>query len=83
MCQKQSPHICARSNGFLHLNRGDQWIGEEDATRKLVEIRPYDHQITVTTRVPAVVAFCHHPPWCFTMMTVREYDQQSWLPGVP
>ncbi|RMF77498.1 MAG: hypothetical protein D6739_12680 [Nitrospirae bacterium] len=75
--------MCARSEGFLHLPASDQWIGEEDAARKLAGLKPYEHRITIPTRVPKVVAFCHRPPYCYTMMTKREYDGQSWLPGVP
>lgn len=82
MCQK-APHVCARTHGFLTLSSQDQWIGEEDAVRQIDDVTSAHIKISVHTTAPTVMAFCHRPPWCFTMMTLQEYYDQSWLPGVP
>jgi hypothetical protein len=82
MCQR-APHVCCRTRDFLSLPSNDQWLAEEDAVSRLAAISAKDHRISVRTSTPSVVAFCHRPPWCYTMMTVREYYDQSWFPGVP
>jgi hypothetical protein len=82
MCQ-HAPHVCARTHAFLALPTQDQWIGEEDAAHQIQEVTAFNRKITVHTAAPAVLAFCHRPPWCFTMMTLQDYYDQSWLPGVP
>jgi hypothetical protein len=82
MCE-ESPHICSRTDEFLSLGESDKWLSEEEAARELVKVSPYDHRVSIHTKVPTAVAFCHRPPWCYTMMTRREYDQQSWFRGVP
>jgi hypothetical protein len=82
MCE-QAPHICIRTDEFLALDGNDKWLSEEEATHELRKISPYDHRVSIHTKIPSVVVFCHRLPWCYTMMTRREYDQQSWLRGVP
>lgn len=82
MCQ-HAPHVCARTHAFLALPSRDQWIGEEDAAHQIEGVTAFHRKITVHTATPAVLAFCHQPPWCFTMMTLQDYYDQSWLPGVP
>jgi hypothetical protein len=82
MCE-EAPHICIRTHDFLALDDDDRWLSEEEATQELVKISPFDHRVSIYTKVQGAVAFCHRPPWCYTMMTRGEYDQQSWFRGVP